>query len=59
MSMFKMFPTKSENKEAVNKIQASSKDEAIAMFSNIKKLTLKQFNKLFTVEKVNENGRVR
>jgi hypothetical protein len=54
-----MFPTKSENKEAVNKIQASSKDEAIAMFSNIKKLTLKQFNKLFTVEKVNENGRVR
>jgi len=59
MSIFKMFPTKSENKEAINKIQASSKNEAITMFSRIKKLTLSQFNKLFTVEKIKDDGRVR
>jgi hypothetical protein len=54
-----MFPTKSENKEAINKIQASNKNEAITMFSKIKKLTLSQFNKLFTVEKIKDDGRVR
>jgi hypothetical protein len=59
MSIFKMFPTKSENKEAINKIQASNKNEAITMFSKIKKLTLSQFNKLFTVEKIKDDGRVR
>jgi|TARA_B100001778_G_C18542919_1_gene609193 hypothetical protein len=52
MSLFKMYPKRSESKEAINKCQATDKIEAINIFSRIKRLTLEQFKNLFKVEKI-------
>ena len=52
MSLFKMYSLKNKNKEAINKTDASNKDEAITIFTKIKNLTSEQFKKLFKVEKI-------